>query len=430
MLFTERIFSLYMFSAKSSYIKLLYLEIKSCRIPYFFQYLTYAGQNNNNKQLTECYLIYAQEYFRPEGAITMLTEVLQKRWKSLCQKEEAVAADAYLQWWYFDVNLDDGHRLLTFFLPRSAGRIEQHPEDQPFMDIALKRPGGEILREQQSFPLSEFVPRKGTFGANFGKECSATFENGTDTNKLGQYLLKAKTGRIAYDLRFTPDIPPWSPLGPKARIPRAAMMLARRSLFTKDYFHYAPFAPRGRVEGQIVVDDKPINVRGLGYHEQGRITFPLHEFAKAWYWLHIEHPPWTILSGTVIPLPLFSRSKPRTPGGFAFVQKGPRRLMALGDALGVHVKWSRFAHRAPVPDSEASMAWETTVKFRRPGLVLKVDVVSREILEHIPFNYYEKTPVQAYWGQTIAHARVRGLHGIKRVNFDTDCILETMVTGA
>jgi len=56
-------------------------------------------------------------------------------------------------------------------------------------------------------------------------------------------------------------------------------------------------------------------------------------------------------------------------------------------------------------------------------------VVSREVLEHLHFDHSEKTPVQSHWSQTIAEAKVKILHGIRRIEFDTECILETMVTG-
>jgi hypothetical protein len=350
--------------------------------------------------------------------------------RKISQNDEAYAQDAYLQWWYFDAIFEDGHRLLTFFLPRNTGSLEQHPADQPFLDIVLKPPSGEIIREGRSFSPKEFSPRKGSFGASFGGDCSMDFEKGTDSNRLGRYLLKARADRLAYDLQLVPDLPPWSPNGPSGLLSRPAIMLTRRSLFTKDYFHYAAFVPRGRLEGQIVVDGKPFNVRGSGYHEQGRNSFPLREFAKAWYWLHIESPPWTILSGTVVPLRAFPGSMPRAQGGFAFVQNGDRRLMGVGDPFGVAVKWSRVVHHSPWPDSEDSLAWETRVRCLWPGRMVTADVVSREVLEHVRFHDPEKGRAPSHWSQTIAEAKVKILDGFRRVEFDAECVLETMVTGA
>jgi len=350
--------------------------------------------------------------------------------REITQRDEAYAQDAYLQWWYFDAIFEDGHRLLTFVLPRSTGSMEQHPPDQPFLDIVLKPPSGDIIREGRSFSPREFSPRKGVFGASLGADCSVEFEEGRGSNRLGRYLLKARAGRLAYDLKLLPKLPPWSPNGPSGLLSRPAIMLARHSLFTKDYFHYAAFVPRGRLEGQIKVDGKPFNVRGSGYHEQGRNSFPLREFAKAWYWLHIEQPPWTILSGTVVPLHAFPRSRARAQGGFAFVQKGDQRLMGTADPFGVAVRWTRLVHRSARVGSEGSLAWEAGVRCFRPGLMVKADVDSREVLEHVHFHDSEKTRVPSHWSQTIASARVKILHGIRRVEFDAECVLETMVTGA
>ena len=100
--------------------------------------------------------------------------------KRIPQSDAAYAPDAHLQWWYFDAAFDDGHRLLTYFLPGFKGRIENQGMDEPFLNVVLRRPDGVIIREPRSFPPSEFFPRTGEFGARFGEDCSATFEKGPD----------------------------------------------------------------------------------------------------------------------------------------------------------------------------------------------------------------------------------------------------------
>jgi hypothetical protein len=349
--------------------------------------------------------------------------------KTIPQSEEAYAQDAHLQWWYFDAIFQDGHRLLTYFLPRFRGMIENQAPDQPFLNVVLKRPDGAIIREPRSFPLSEFLPQPGDFGASFGEDCSVTFERGANENGLGCYILKATAGRLGYDLRLLPDIAPWSPFGPRASIPRWGMMVARRSLSTRDYFHYAPFVPRGRMEGRISLDDESLHVGGTGYHEQGRLSFPLYEFTEAWYWLHIEHPPWTILTGTAVHPPGYLKPKKETRGGFAFVQKEGKCLLATADLSGLLVNWKRIDKRPPQPGGDVNMAWDAEVRLSRPGLVLRATVLSSEVLECMPFYYHENTPIKPYWSQSVARAEVRILHGARTVRFETECVLETMVSG-
>ncbi len=349
--------------------------------------------------------------------------------KRIPQSEAAYAPDAHLQWWYFDAAFDDGHRLLTYFLPGFKGRIGNQGMDQPFLNVVLKRPDGTIIREPRSFPTSEFFPRTGDFGARFGEDCSATFKKGPDEDDLGRYILEAKAGRLGYELELSPDTPPWSPFGPPARIPRWAMMLARRSISTQDYFHYAPFVPRGRMEGRMVLDGEAFDVRGTGYHEHGRLSFPLHEFTEAWYWLHIEHPPWTILTGTAVRPPGRLKPKKETRGGFAFVQKGGKRLLAISDPSGLFVSWKRIDKHAPQPDGEMNMAWNTDVRLSRPGLVVQARVLSTEVLECMSFSYHKETPITPYWSQSVAKAEVSIRHGSTRVEFEAECVLETMVGG-
>jgi hypothetical protein len=206
-------------------------------------------------------------------------------------------------------------------------------------------------------------------------------------------------------------------------------MLARRSFSTRDYMHYVPFVPRGRMEGRIFLDDEVLEVRGTGYHEQGRFSFPLHEFTDAWYWLHIEHPSWTILTGTVAHPPGLLAPKRETRGGFAFVRKDRKRLLATGDMSGLLVNWKRIEKRSPQPDSNGNMAWNAEVRLSRPGLVVKAEVRSSEVLERMPFSFHEHTPIKPCWSQSIASAKVRILHGVKRSRFETECVLETMASG-
>jgi hypothetical protein len=207
------------------------------------------------------------------------------------------------------------------------------------------------------------------------------------------------------------------------------MMLARRSITTRAAFHYAPFVPRGRMEGRVTLDGEPFQVRGTGYHEHGRLNFPLYELTEAWYWLHIEHSPWTILTGTAVHPPGYLKPKKETRGGFAFVQEGGERLLAIGDPSGFLVNWKRIDKQAPEADGDESMAWNAEVRLARPGLVVDARVRSTEVLECMPFYYQEETPVKPYWSQSIARAEVRVLQGARRVAFETECVLETMVSG-
>ena len=349
--------------------------------------------------------------------------------KRIPQSDAAYAPEAHLQWWYFDAAFDDGHRLLTYFLPGFKGRIENQGMDEPFLNVVLMRPDGEIIREPRSFPPSEFFPKTGEFGARFGEDCSATFEKGPAEDDLGRYILKAKAGRLGYELVLTPDTPPWSPFGPPAQIPRWGMMLARRSISTQDYFHYAPFVPRGRMEGKMILDGESFDVRGTGYHEQGRFSFPLYEFTEAWYWLHIEHPPWTILTGTGVHPPGLLKPKKETRGGFACVLKEGKRLLATADISGLLVNWQRIDKHAPRPGGDMNMAWNTDVKLSRPGLVVQAKVLSTEVLECMPFYYHKETTVTPYWSQSVARAEVSIREGTSRVEFETECVLETMVSG-
>lgn len=152
--------------------------------------------------------------------------------------------NAHLQWWYFDAVLESGHRLLSFFLPRFLGSLEGNEFDLPMMDIVLRAPDGAIVRERRFFPQSELKASRDRFAADFGPDCSVRFDPGEGGSAPGLYRLRAGgTGKICYELEITPELPPWAPTR-NGRLPRVFLMLLRRSLTTRDSFHYVPFAYR------------------------------------------------------------------------------------------------------------------------------------------------------------------------------------------
>jgi len=364
------------------------------------------------------------------GVSYMAPNILLNCPRSRPPDDGAYAPDANLQWWYFDAVLDSGHRFLTFFLPRFLGSLKGNEPDVPFLDIVLRMPTGETVREQRYFRRVELVAARGRLDATFGTDCCLRYEKGRGEGDFGRYLIKGRAGRLGYDLQLEPDMPPWTPTGRKGRFPHPLIMLLRHSAARRDYFHYVPLVPRGRLGGQITLDGRTINAKGTGYHEQGRLNFDLANFVPIWYWLHIEHPPWTILSGTASLPPWIPNLKDPAPGGIAYVRKGDTCLMAAFDVSGIFVDWTRVKKRDPDAQGERSMAWESSVRFMRPGLRVKAELVSTDVLEYVPFEYHDQTPARPYWGQTVAEADVEILNGLKRTRFRAEGVLETMVTGS
>jgi len=360
----------------------------------------------------------------------MLSRLLMNRPKTRPQTDAAYAPDAFLQWWYFDAVLESGHRFLTFFLPRFQGSISDNEPGLPMMEVALRSPGGETVRGRRFFQPGQRLASTKRFQADFGDECSVDFDPAGGTAGLGRYTLRGRAENISFDLVIEPELPPWAPSGGRGHFPHIFLMLLRRSLSVRERFHYVPFVPRGRLTGRILVDGKPIDARGTAYHEQGRLNFSLGEFVPVWYWLHIEHAPWTLLSGTARPPQWIPGPRSGTRGGIAFVQKGGTCRMAAMDMTGLHVRWPRVRQRDPLAQDELSMAWEARARFRRPGLCVDIEMVSRDVLAFVPFRYPLATAVPPYWGQTVADADVEIREGFRRTRFRCQGLLETMATGA
>ncbi len=352
----------------------------------------------------------------------MQSRLLLNRAQPVPRNNSAYAPDAVVQWWYFDAQLANGWRLLTFFLPKALGTTDGHAPDQPQVEIVLRSPQGETILERRFFKPEQFSASTTTLDAAFGDDCSLAY----DPDK-GRYLLKARAGRLAYDLEILPELPPWSPLSKTGRSNRPIFMLARRDLFTKDYFHYAPFVPRGKLSGKIIVDGQAMDADGSAYHEQGRMNFPLNKMVPVWYWLHIEKAPWTIISGTAHPPEGLPGNRPW--GGYGYIANKNTPLMSGLDMSGLFVLWTRIHHDFPQKPGDQGLAWDVTARFFRPGLLVRVSLSSLYVLDYLPFEHGEKTPQQPYWAQTVARTEVDIVHGLKKARFSCEGILETMVTG-
>ncbi len=365
----------------------------------------------------------------------MIQNILLNRMKSRPVEENILYPDAILQWWYFDAVLENGYRLVTFLMPRLPWVIQDknHPlnEPMPFFEIILRKPDGENIRERKFINRSELKTLPDTFGAVFGSGCSFSYDNPPEKNRPGSYRIKGKAGGLGYDLKLDPELSCWAPLGAWGKTPMPIMSAATLRPFTKDYLYYVPFVPGGKISGELSIEGKSMEIRGRGYHEHGHANFPLYNFIPAWYWLHIEHPPWTIIS-SASPLPAgYPNPKKGTHGGLAFVQKGERRLFSTMDYSGLFVNWTRIKRRGPEATGENSMLWEVDLRIRRPGFKLEAEIASKDVLEFLHFNTPEHASAASYpyWGQTIADAKIRIKHRGKISEFTAECQLETVSMG-
>lgn len=345
------------------------------------------------------------------------------------QSDEAYDPSAEFQWWYFDSQLDNGYRLLTFYTMNAPGI------DTCGLNIVLRAPDGTLVKDPQFYPREDFEPNAGTFGGRFAPGSEAHFDPASN-NGLGTYHISAAGQRIQYRLQVQPDVPPFSPLGPAGEAHPALIagtkLLSRRGNFLqKDRFRYCCFVPRGRLAGTIVVDGVEMDAKGTVYHEHGMYTFPMGDLSQAWYWLHISNAEWSIISGSLVApgMPYSTRlAKKNTHGGYVYALENNRCLMSTMDFSGLLVNWKRVHKRVPDARGEPSMAWGLEATFRRPGLEINIDMVSQGVLEYFPVGATARE--EPFWGQTVGKAQVEVVRGSgfrrERTSFTADAVLETM----
>lgn len=345
------------------------------------------------------------------------------------QSDEAFDPSAEFQWWYFDSQLDNGYRLLTFYTMNAPGI------DTCGLNIVLRAPDGTLVKDPQFYPRDAFAPHEGTFGGVFAPGSEAHFDPHSNDG-LGTYHIAANGKRIQYRLQVQPDVPSWSPLGSSGEahpllIAGTKLASGRGNFLKKDRFRYCCFVPRGRLSGSLVVDGREMKVNGTVYHEHGMYTFPMGDLSQAWYWLHVSNDEWSIISGSLVApgLPYSTKVlKKNTHGGYVYALENGRQLMATMDFTGLLVDWKRVYKRVPDARGELSMAWGVEATFRRPGLEIHVDMVAKDVLEYFPVG--ARAREEPFWGQTVGTAQVEVVErkGLKRTrrSFSADAVLETM----
>jgi len=82
---------------------------------------------------------------------------------------------------------------MTFILPRFEGTFEGEGLNSVVVNIVLRQPNGETIRERRFYPVSEMDSSQRAFDTTLGKD--GLFRYDGPNHEKGRYRLKVQAGR-------------------------------------------------------------------------------------------------------------------------------------------------------------------------------------------------------------------------------------------
>lgn len=180
------------------------------------------------------------------------------------------------EWWYFDMLLDDGTKVVVTVLDKDPATPEAPLS--PYIRLEIALPSGEQFFEQMKVNADDcFLSTE---------KCDIRFGPHTIKGDLKRYEIHLSTENgFGADLVLENMISSWRPgssyigFGDK----------------DEDYFTWLCSVPRGKVSGQLTVKNETRDVKGFGYHDhQWGTVSPLRAW-NHWFWIRQTTDDYTIL---------------------------------------------------------------------------------------------------------------------------------------
>lgn len=176
----------------------------------------------------------------------------------------ADTADSAFEWWYFDMQLDDGSTLVATFNTKP----HTHPDSPltPSVLLIYHAPDGTRIRLDQPYDAADFTAST--------TACDVRMGPNTVTGDLTTYTLHVDVGGVVADLTISRGAPSWRPG-------------AGVSWFDSKHDHFLAWVvpvPYGTVTGSITDANGSREVTGAAYHDHNWGNKVMSAFLDHWYW--------------------------------------------------------------------------------------------------------------------------------------------------
>ena len=182
-----------------------------------------------------------------------------------------------IEWWYFDAVFDNGYSahvgVRTYHL-RNSGFVQTR--------INIYKNGKVESGKVKTYLLSDFHYEIVNPSISIKKNPIITFDKELYSNKnIWQYNINLKIENIEVNLIFTSTSKGWK-------------------IETLDTSWTTP-APKAKVEGFLILNDKKIQVKGVGYHDHNWDYSPITSLKNnGWYWGRITSDTFNITWANIL----------------------------------------------------------------------------------------------------------------------------------
>ncbi|OJX67964.1 MAG: hypothetical protein BGO95_06320 [Micrococcales bacterium 73-13] len=173
-------------------------------------------------------------------------------------------ADRAFEWWYFDLNFDDGSTLVLTF----ANKSPQAPGG-PIAPTLL------VIRQEADGTHRKLTPTYSVAEYSAAAEgCDVRVGPNTAKGELAQYALHVEVEDLVADVVLTRAAPSWRP-GSGVNYLDAAKT---------EYFGWVVPVPYGTATATITEGGVTKELSGTGYHDHNWGTKPLSAQTNHWFW--------------------------------------------------------------------------------------------------------------------------------------------------
>ena len=178
--------------------------------------------------------------------------------------------DSTFEWWYFDMQLDDGSTLVVVFFNKDADR--PHEPVSPSVLVIHQKPDGTRTRHTLPFPAAQFSAAT--------DKCDVKIGPNTVTGDLNTYALHVEDEGLAVDLTITRVAPSWRP----------GASLTYFNKAKTEFLAWVVPVPYGTVAGTLTVDGQAHQITGSAYHDHNWGNRQMGSMLDHWFWgrAHID----------------------------------------------------------------------------------------------------------------------------------------------
>lgn len=174
------------------------------------------------------------------------------------------------EWWYFDARLEGGYTAVSFF------RAAHERTGKTGVELSLYLPNGEQIKKVVNYKRSDMKVSRTLADVKIGENyLKVDYEN----EELPTYEIFLEEENLSFHLIYEVQVKGWIP------------GKGTTEFGNMGYFGWCVPIPKAIVKGTIRIDDKIIEVEGLGYHDHNWGNIKMPRILHYWYWgrLYSDH---------------------------------------------------------------------------------------------------------------------------------------------